>query len=183
MVAATAAPAVTTASSARAGCFASAAWLTARADRAPNIKPAVTVANAAAPKIEATSLGVGTDVSEPGINKARAGIYTKTAVSALSPERLRRFFSQTDAGYLDHMRQKKLVEREDELMTFFMLDIKKSYVDMLQANGFPDISKGHLISMAALHIDDAQPVAAPHDARGALARGDVYTADDAQLHP
>jgi len=61
---------------------------------------------------------------------------------------------QPDAGYLDHMRQKKLVERDDELMTFFMLDIKKSYVDMLQANGFPDISKGHLISMAALHIDE-----------------------------
>jgi len=61
---------------------------------------------------------------------------------------------QPDAGYLAYMRQKKLVEREDELMTFFMLDIKKSYVDMLQANGYPDISKGHLISMAALHIDE-----------------------------
>lgn len=61
---------------------------------------------------------------------------------------------QPDAGYLDHMRQKKLVDRGDELMTFFMLDIKKSYVDMLQSNGFPDISKGHLISMAALHIDE-----------------------------
>lgn len=61
---------------------------------------------------------------------------------------------QPDAAYLDHMRQKKLVEKEDELMTFFMLDIKKSYVDMLQTNGFPDISKGHLISMAALHIDE-----------------------------
>ncbi|HVU54695.1 MAG TPA: M56 family metallopeptidase [Puia sp.] len=61
---------------------------------------------------------------------------------------------QPDADYLAHMRQKKLVEREDELMTFFMLDIKKSYVDMVQANGFPDISKGHLISMAALHIDE-----------------------------
>ncbi|MBN8853534.1 MAG: hypothetical protein BGO55_18910 [Sphingobacteriales bacterium 50-39] len=61
---------------------------------------------------------------------------------------------QPDAAYLDHMRQKKLVEKEDELMTFFMLDIKKSYVDMLQTNGFPDISKGHLISMAALHVDE-----------------------------
>jgi hypothetical protein len=61
---------------------------------------------------------------------------------------------QPDAGYLAYMRQKKLVEKEDELMTFFMLDIKKSYVDMVQNNGFPDISKGHLISMAALHIDE-----------------------------
>ncbi|HVV05832.1 MAG TPA: M56 family metallopeptidase, partial [Puia sp.] len=61
---------------------------------------------------------------------------------------------QPDADYLSHMRQKKLVDKEDELMTFFMLDIKKSYVDMLQTNGYPDVSKGHLISMAALHIDE-----------------------------
>jgi hypothetical protein len=59
-----------------------------------------------------------------------------------------------DAGYLEHMREKKIVEREDELMSFYMLDIKKGYVDMLQANGYPDISKHHLISMAALHIDE-----------------------------
>jgi hypothetical protein len=59
-----------------------------------------------------------------------------------------------DAGYLEHMREKKIVEREDELMSFYMLDIKKNYVDMLQANGYPEISKHHLISMAALHIDE-----------------------------
>ncbi|HEY4207158.1 MAG TPA: M56 family metallopeptidase, partial [Puia sp.] len=62
---------------------------------------------------------------------------------------------QPDAAYFAHMRDKKIVGREDELMTFFMLDIKRSYVDMLQANGFSDISRGHLISMAALHIDEA----------------------------
>jgi len=62
---------------------------------------------------------------------------------------------QPDAGYLARMREKKIIVEEDELLSFFLLDINKSYVDMIQANGFPDISKGHLISMAALGVDEA----------------------------
>jgi len=62
---------------------------------------------------------------------------------------------QPDASYLARMREKKIVVEEYELLSFFLLDINKGYVDMLQANGFPDISKGHLISMAALGIDEA----------------------------
>lgn len=62
---------------------------------------------------------------------------------------------QPDAGYLTRMREKKIIVNEDELLPFFLLDINKGYVDMLQANGYPDISKGHLISMAALGIDEA----------------------------
>jgi beta-lactamase regulating signal transducer with metallopeptidase domain len=62
---------------------------------------------------------------------------------------------QPDAGYLARMREKKIVVEEDELLSFFMLDINKGYVDMLQANGFPNISKDHLIAMSALGVDEA----------------------------
>jgi len=62
---------------------------------------------------------------------------------------------QPDAGYMTRMREKKIVVEEYELLPFFLLDINKGYMDMLQANGFPGISKGHLISMAALGIDEA----------------------------
>ncbi|MBI4788149.1 MAG: PAS domain-containing protein [Chloroflexi bacterium] len=41
----------------------------------------------------------GTDVDETIIAKARAGIYPKNIAMDVSPERLRRFFVKTDAGY------------------------------------------------------------------------------------
>ena len=41
----------------------------------------------------------GTDVSETSINKARAGVYPENIQGDVSPERLRRFFTRTEAGY------------------------------------------------------------------------------------
>jgi two-component system CheB/CheR fusion protein len=41
----------------------------------------------------------GTDVSKTSVELARAGTYSEAAVSDLSPERLRRFFSKVDGGY------------------------------------------------------------------------------------
>ena len=40
-----------------------------------------------------------TDISEPAIAKARAGIYTKSEVAMISPQRLQEFFTKTDGGY------------------------------------------------------------------------------------
>lgn len=41
----------------------------------------------------------GTDVSETGIAKARNGVYPENIRSDVSPERLRRYFTQTEGGY------------------------------------------------------------------------------------
>ncbi len=41
----------------------------------------------------------GTDLSDATIDKARAGIYSESAVTHVSPERLRRFFQRADSGY------------------------------------------------------------------------------------
>ncbi|MES2138529.1 MAG: CheR family methyltransferase [Bacteroidota bacterium] len=40
-----------------------------------------------------------TDLSEPAINKARIGEYTKQELEAVSPERLKRFYTKSDGGY------------------------------------------------------------------------------------
>jgi two-component system, chemotaxis family, CheB/CheR fusion protein len=42
----------------------------------------------------------GTDVGDPAIAMARAGLYSANEVANVSPERLRRFFHQTDRGFL-----------------------------------------------------------------------------------
>lgn len=40
-----------------------------------------------------------TDLSDRGIEKARAGLYSKDIAEDVSPERLRRFFTEADGGY------------------------------------------------------------------------------------
>jgi two-component system CheB/CheR fusion protein len=40
-----------------------------------------------------------TDISDRGIEKARAGLYSKHTAEDVSPERLRRFFTEADGGY------------------------------------------------------------------------------------
>jgi two-component system CheB/CheR fusion protein len=40
-----------------------------------------------------------TDISEPAIERARAGIYSNAAVQGVSPARLKRFFVKADHGY------------------------------------------------------------------------------------
>src|SRR3984957_2847322 len=41
----------------------------------------------------------GTDVSDPSIAKARAGVYPENIQGDVSPERLRRFFTRVEGGY------------------------------------------------------------------------------------
>src|SRR5207245_1463492 len=40
-----------------------------------------------------------TDLNQIMLDKARAGLYTKSLVQGVSPERLRRFFVEEDGGY------------------------------------------------------------------------------------
>ena len=40
-----------------------------------------------------------TDISEPAIVKARTGVYTKSEVEGLTPQRLQEFFTKTNGGY------------------------------------------------------------------------------------
>jgi hypothetical protein len=42
---------------------------------------------------------------------------------------------------------------EDDSFAFFLINIKKDYVKMLQSNGYANIDKDQLISMAALKVD------------------------------
>jgi two-component system, chemotaxis family, CheB/CheR fusion protein len=40
-----------------------------------------------------------TDINEKSVEMARAGLYSKNITADLSPERLRRFFTESDGGY------------------------------------------------------------------------------------
>jgi two-component system, chemotaxis family, CheB/CheR fusion protein len=40
-----------------------------------------------------------TDISDGSLDRARAGLYSESLVSGMSPERLRRFFTKIDGGY------------------------------------------------------------------------------------
>ena len=41
----------------------------------------------------------GTDLSEPAITKARSGMYEKSEIDAVSPERLKEYFTKNNGGY------------------------------------------------------------------------------------
>jgi beta-lactamase regulating signal transducer with metallopeptidase domain len=64
-------------------------------------------------------------------------------------------FKQDD-NYVQTLRQKGIdMLNDDDLLAFFLLNIKNEYVDMLQHNGYPHVSKNNIIAMSAMGIDHA----------------------------
>src|SRR5260370_18955164 len=60
----------------------------------------MSVADVAADTTEHVPIQIfATDLSDPGIEKARAGLYSRDIAQDVSPERLRRFFTEADGGY------------------------------------------------------------------------------------
>jgi len=61
-----------------------------------------------------------------------------------------------DKNYEAAMRKEGVELTEDsDLMVFFMINIKQSYVQMLKKNGYNNLDKDQLIPLAALNIDEA----------------------------
>jgi len=60
----------------------------------------------------------GTDVSEAVLEQARAGIYSESAISAISAARLRQFFVRGDGGY-------QIIKSVRELCVFARQDVTK----------------------------------------------------------
>jgi hypothetical protein len=59
-----------------------------------------------------------------------------------------------DQQYAAHMTREGVgTMAENDLMVFFFIDIKKSYLQMLKESGFAQVRKNDLIPMAALNID------------------------------
>jgi hypothetical protein len=59
-----------------------------------------------------------------------------------------------DPGYYAALRQMGVEDLEDRRQfSFFTVNIKKDYVNMVVKNGYPHISQRDLISFAAMHID------------------------------
>jgi hypothetical protein len=59
-----------------------------------------------------------------------------------------------DAGYYSALKQLGVEDMEDRRQfSYFTVNIKKDYVDMVVHNGYPHISSRDLISFAAMHIE------------------------------
>jgi len=66
------------------------------------------------------------------------------------------FHFTPDAAYFPALKQLGVEDIEDRrLFGFFALNIKKDYVNMLTHNGYPHISQRDLLSLAAMHVDEA----------------------------
>ena len=61
-----------------------------------------------------------------------------------------------DAQYASYMNNQNLGTLDDrDMMTFFFIDVKKDYLQMLRSEGFTSLSKNDLIPLAALKVDRA----------------------------
>jgi hypothetical protein len=61
-----------------------------------------------------------------------------------------------DKSYADAMRKEGIeFDNDREQMVYFMVDVRKDYVQMLKKNGYKDFDKDQLIPLAALKIDEA----------------------------
>jgi hypothetical protein len=59
-------------------------------------------------------------------------------------------------SFIDVMNKEGIdLDKDDDLLVFFMIDIKGSYVQMLKKNGFKSLDKDDLIPLAALKVDEA----------------------------
>ena len=58
-------------------------------------------------------------------------------------------------AYSDDMKKEGVDLRNDEdVITFFMVNVTRGYVQMLKKNGYTDVDKNDLIPLAALNIDE-----------------------------
>ncbi len=63
---------------------------------------------------------------------------------------------KADGNYVYTLGQKGIDQiTEDDLLTFFLVNLKNDYVDMLQHNGFPHIGKNNLIALSSMGVDQA----------------------------
>lgn len=61
-----------------------------------------------------------------------------------------------DKGFNDYLRKENInVDDDRDLMVFFMVDVKRTYVQMLKGQGYATLSKNDLIPLAALKVDAA----------------------------
>lgn len=61
---------------------------------------------------------------------------------------------KADPAYISFMKDHEVsLSNDNNLLAFFMLDIRKDYVQMIHDNGYPHVSVNNLIAMTAMHID------------------------------
>ncbi len=65
------------------------------------------------------------------------------------------YLFQPDAAFYNFLKQQTSEDLEERrLFSFFVVNVKKDYIAMVQRNGYPHASWRNLISMSAMHIDE-----------------------------
>ncbi|MBC7902480.1 MAG: M56 family metallopeptidase, partial [Gemmatimonadaceae bacterium] len=60
-----------------------------------------------------------------------------------------------DKNFADYLKKEAVdVNDEEDMMVFFFVDLRRSYVEMLKKNGYDNVKKHDLIPLAALKIDE-----------------------------
>lgn len=58
-------------------------------------------------------------------------------------------------NYSDDMKKEGIdISKDDDIMVFFFVNVKRSYVQMLKKNGYTDLDKDKLIPLAALDVNE-----------------------------
>ncbi len=70
-----------------------------------------------------------TDLNDALLDKARHGLYSKTLVQDLSPERLRRFFIEEDGGYRVNKMLREMAERLRALKLGLRVLFMSAYIE------------------------------------------------------
>jgi hypothetical protein len=61
-----------------------------------------------------------------------------------------------DENYKSFLKQKGISDIEDQdMLAFFLINVKREYVEALHNNGYTEISKGELMAISALGIDES----------------------------
>jgi hypothetical protein len=68
-----------------------------------------------------------------------------------------RYKFTADNEFADFLKTQNVtgVTNDRDLLTFFLVNVKRSYVSMLRRNGYGQLRKNDLVAMSALHVDEA----------------------------
>ncbi len=94
------------------------------------------------------------------------------------------YLFQPDAAFYNFIKQQGSDDLEERrLFSFFLVNMKKDFIAMVQRNGYPHASWRNLISLAAMHIDETFIQSWKKAGYADLSERDLITAKSMHLDP
>ncbi|HEX6182147.1 MAG TPA: M56 family metallopeptidase [Chitinophagaceae bacterium] len=97
----------------------------------------------------------------PNLPKGQSGTFSLTREAGTmnftgkfeGNEGMGRYKFAADESYAKHMNSQGIKLNDRDQMTFFFVDVEKSFLQMLKDQGYTDLGKNELIPLAALKVD------------------------------